>query len=284
MSAPSVLADLPVPSPAEAAIHQRYREPVDALGGHWNDTIATLLDHRSVRAFLPTPLPQGTIEVLVAAAQSAPSSSNIQAWSVVAVEDSSRKARLSALAGHQRQIEEAPLLLVWVADLARHTAIASARGLALEGADYTEAFLLATVDAALAAQNAVVAAESLGLGTVYIGALRNHPEAVAAELGLPDRAYAVFGLVIGHPDPERPSSIKPRLPQQAVLHRERYGLEGQAAAISRHDRHSAAFRSEQSLSPQSWSDLVVDRLRSVEALKGRHVLRHTLARLGFQLR
>ena len=284
MSASSVLADLPFRSPADEALHHRYREPVNALGAHWNDTIAILLAHRSVRAFLDKPLPDSTIETLVAAAQSAPSSSNIQAWSVVAVEDPVRKARLSALAGSQRHIDEAPLLLVWVADLARHTAIATARGVALAGADYTEAFLLATVDAALAAQNAVVAAESLGLGTVYIGALRNHPEAVAAELGLPDRAYAVFGLVIGHPDPLRPAAIKPRLPQQAVLHRERYGLDGQVDAIGRHDEHSAAFRAEQRLSPQSWSDLVVDRLRSVEALKGRHVLRHTLAKLGFQLR
>ena len=284
MSAQPAVSDLPFRTPADEAIHQRYREPVDTLGQNWNATIAGLLDHRSVRAFEARALPQGTLEILVAAAQSAPSSSNIQAWSVVAVEDPSRKARLSALAGTQHQIEEAPLLLVWVADLARHTAIAAARGVALEGADYTEAFLLATIDAALAAQNAVVAAESLGLGTVYIGALRNHPEAVAAELGLPDRSYAAFGLVVGHPDPLRPTAIKPRLPQQAVLHREHYRLDTQTDAIARHDRHSAAFRAEQRLSPQPWSDLVVDRLRSVESLKGRHVLRKTLARLGFQLR
>lgn len=284
MSVQSVVAELPLRSPADEAIHRRYRERVDALGQNWNETIASLLDHRSVRAFTAKTLPEGTLQTLVAAAQSAPSSSNIQAWSVVAVEDPERKARLSEIAGAQQQIEQAPLLLVWIADLARHTAIAAARGLSLEGADYTEAFLLATIDTALAAQNAVVAAESLGLGTVYIGALRNHPEAVAAELGLPERAYAVFGLVVGLPDPLRPTAIKPRLPQEAVLHREHYSLDSQTEAIARHDRHSAAFRSEQRLAPKSWSDLAVERLRSVEALKGRHVLRKALVRLGFQLR
>lgn len=269
---------------ADAALFERYREPLATALPGWNETIETLLTHRSVRTFLPTPLAEGTIETLVAAAQSAPTSSNIQAWSVVAVEDPARKARLSQLAGDQRHIVEAPLLLVWVADLARAASVAAERGVTLEGADYTESFLLATIDAALAAQNALVAAESLGLGTVYVGALRNAPEAVAAELGLPKRAYAVFGLVVGHPDPNRPAAIKPRLPQPAVLHRERYGLDSQADAIARHDRHLSAFRAEQRQSPQRWTDLAVDRLRSVEALKGRHVLRTTLARLGFQLR
>lgn len=271
-------------TPAAQAIHERYREPVANDPAEWNDTLQTLLRHRSVRAFLPTPLADGTLETLVAAAQSAPTSSNIQAWSVVAVEDPERKARLSLIAGDQRHINEAPLFLVWVADLARAAHIADQRGVTLEGADFTESFLLASLDAALAAQNALVAAESLGLGTVYIGALRNNPEAVAAELGLEERAYAVFGLVVGHPDPDRPAAVNPRLPQSVVLHRERYGLAGQTEAIARHDRHIAAFRGEQRLSPQSWSDLAVDRLRSVEALKGRHLLRETLARLGFQLR
>jgi nitroreductase len=276
--------DAPQPTAAAQALHDRYREPVAHTSKEWNDTLQTLLSHRSVRAFLPTQLADGTLETLVAAAQSAPTSSNIQAWSVVAVEDAERKARLSRIAGEQRHINDAPLFLVWVADLARATHVAEQRGVALEGADFTESFLLGSLDAALAAQNAVVAAESLGLGTVYIGALRNNPEAVAAELGLPPRAYSVFGLCVGYPDPKRPAFVKPRLPQSAVLHRERYSLEAQANAIARHDIHTGAFREEQRLSPQSWTDLVVGRLLDVEALKGRHLLRDTLARLGFQLR
>jgi nitroreductase len=265
-------------------LFERYREAVDRHHPAWNETLDVLLTHRSVRSFQDTPLEDGTLETLVAAAQSAPTSSNIQAWSVVAVEDTARKARLSLLAGDQPHINKAPLLLVWVADLARTSAVAARRGVTLEGADYTESFLLATIDATLAAQNALVAAESLGLGTVYIGALRNHPEAVAAELGLPERAYAVFGLVVGHPDHDRPAAVKPRLPQAAVLHRERYGLDAQHEAIARHDLHMGAFRAEQKLSSQDWSELAVERLRTVDALKGRHVLRNVLHRLGFQLR
>jgi len=269
---------------AEEALFRRYREPLAIAAANWNETIAGLVAHRSVRAFRDQPLPPGTLETLVAAAQSAPSSSNIQAWSVVAIEDPIRKARLSQLAGNQRHIEQAPLFLVFVADLARASAIAAQDGVELEGAHYTESFLLATIDATLAAQNALVAAESLGLGTVYIGALRNHPEAVAAELNLPDLAYAIFGLVVGIPDETRPAAVKPRLPQEAVLHRERYDLDQQTGPIQRHDDHAIAFQREQQLPVQGWSELVVDRLRSVEALKGRHTLRSVLNRLGFQLR
>lgn len=283
---PAAAGSIPesIPESIQVAVRERYREAVSGIGDSWNEVIATQLGHRSVRAFLSDPLPAGTLELLVAAAQSAPTSSNIQAWSVVAVEEPGRKARLARLAGNQQHIIDAPLLLVWVADLARASDVGQRRDLALEGLDFTEAFLLATIDAALAAQNALVAAESLGLGTVYIGALRNHPAKVAAELGLPARGYAVFGLVIGHPDPARPTAVKPRLPQEAVLHRERYSIDAQHAAIARHDEHTLAFRREQSLDRQTWSDLVTDRLGTVASLKGRHVLRDVLAKLGFALR
>jgi nitroreductase len=266
---------------AAAAVLARYREGVPGVGSSWNDTLGVLLGHRTVRSYLPRPLPEGVIETLVAAAQSAPSSSNAQAWSVVAVEDPEQKARIAGFAGDQKHILQAPLLLVWVADLARADALATAQSSTLEGGDFLEGFLIAALDAAFAAQNALVAAESLGLGTCYIGALRNDPEAVAQAVGLPPRSAAVFGMTVGFPDPSAPAEVKPRLPQQAVLHRGRYSLEAQVEPIARHDRHSLAFRREQKLDATPWSVLAVDRLRTVASLKGRHVLRQALHRLGF---
>lgn len=86
--------------------------------------IETLLSHRTVRAFTSAPLAEGTLELLVSAAQSAPSSSNLQVWSVVAIEDHERKARLAQLAGNQAHIHEAPLLLLFTVDLSRLKRIA----------------------------------------------------------------------------------------------------------------------------------------------------------------
>ena len=187
-----------------------------------NSTLETLLSHKSIRHYLDKPLPDGTLELLIAAAQSAASSSNLQLWSVVAVTDSERKQRLSALASNQSQITQAPLFLVWLADVSRLDSIMTADGLDTQGLYQLDLFLIAIIDAALAAQNAVIAAESLGLGTVYIGALRNNVTRVAEELQLPNGVFPVFGLCVGYPNAEKKIAVKPRLPQQAVLHHEVY--------------------------------------------------------------
>ena len=116
-----------------------------------------------------------TLELLIAAAQSAATTSNLQAWSVIAVEDPARKARLASFAANQRHIVDAPLLLVFVADLARLRSISDERGHPGIALNYIEAFIFAIADASFAAQNTIVAAESLGLGGCYIGAMRNNP-------------------------------------------------------------------------------------------------------------
>lgn len=142
---------------AQAKLAARYGAPTISALQQWNDTIDQLLEHRSVRAFTDQPLPEGTLETLVAAAQSASTSSNLQVWSVVAVQEGDRKGRLSALAGNQPYIHQAPLFLVWLADLSRVSRIADQHGVELEALPYLESLLLGTIDAALAAQNAVVA-------------------------------------------------------------------------------------------------------------------------------
>jgi nitroreductase len=273
------------PDAASDLVGQRYRRDDAPLPVEWNDTLATILSHRSVRAYLRDPLPDGTIETLVTAAQSASSSSNLQVWSVVAVEDRARKARLAALAGGQKHIDQAPLLLVWLADLARIEALAQERGSLVEGLTYIESFLVGTVDASLAAQNAILAAESLGFGAVYIGAIRNKPLDVARELGLPPNVLALFGLVVGYADPNVPTAIKPRLPQRAVLHREQYARgPAQQAAVASYDAALRDFQEEQRMPLQDWSELVLNRVKGPASLNGRDKLREALLTLGFGLK
>jgi nitroreductase len=245
--------------------------------------LETLLSHRSVRAYRSDPLPQGTLELLVAAAQSAASSSNLQAFSVVAVEDQERKARLAKLCRDQRHIHDAPLFLVWLADLSRLDRVAhQVTGESAPGLDYLESFLVAVIDAALAAQSAAVAAESLGLGTVYIGAIRNHPERVAEELGLPPRVMPVFGLVVGYPDETRPAAMKPRLPARVVLHREQYDASAEPESFTRYDEVLAAFQASQKLPTVGWTKTAAARGR-VEALGTRTQLAAAVTKLGFRL-
>lgn len=280
-TAPTAAVDL---AAARAALDDRYGAPGAVPGPQdWSPVLQTQLEHRSVRAYLPDPVSDEVLTTLVAAAQSAATSGNLQLWSVVAVRDADRRARLAELAGGQRHIVEAPVLLVWLADLARARRIAERSTGAAAGADYLESTLVAFVDAALAAQNAALAAESLGLGTVYIGALRNRPVEVAEELGLPPHVVAAFGLVVGRPDPRRPAPVKPRLPQRAVLHRERYDLDDQDEPVRDYDRLLAGFYDGEGLGGR-WADRVADRFGSVEGLRGRHLLRQILHERGFPLR
>ncbi|WP_249730095.1 MULTISPECIES: NADPH-dependent oxidoreductase [unclassified Chelatococcus] len=242
-----------------------------------------MLAHRSVRAFLPRALPDGTLETLVAAAQSASSSSNLQTWSVVSVTDPARKSRLARLSANQNAIDEAPLLLVWLADLSRLQRIGDECGHAVDGLAYLEMVFVAIVDAALAAQNALVAAESLGLGGVYIGAMRNKPVEVAAELGLPPQAFAVFGLCVGYPDPARASGVKPRLPPDVVLHREQYGSAARNY-VAEYDETLQSFQREQAMAQMPWSARVLQRVGGAGSLSGRDRIRTALDALGFGLK
>ncbi|PBC39314.1 NADPH-dependent oxidoreductase [Rhodococcus sp. ACS1] len=267
----------------QSALRQGYGDATIPEPARWNNVLDTVHNHRSYRRYLPDPVTDEEISLLVSAAQSAATSSNLQTWTVVAVRDKARKARLAALAGRQTHIVEAPLLLVWTADFARLRQLAQDRGVALDGADYLESSYVGFIDAALAAQNAVTAAESLGLGTVFVGAICNNPDEVAAELGLPKHVFAVFGLVVGHPDQSEQARIKPRLPQAAVLHHETYALESQRGQVDVYEERIGAFYAEQEMS-HTWTERVLARLASADSLSGLHPLRESLRILGFPLR
>lgn len=268
---------------ARAALTARYGAGAEPKAGPWNETIASLLAHRSVRGFRGDALPEGTLETLIAAAQSAATSSNLQTWSAVAVDDPAARKELAVIAGNQKHIEQCPIFLVFLADLSRNARLAAEAGAELAGLPYLESFLVAATDAALAAQNAVVAAESLGLSTVYIGALRNDVQRVAALLRLPPGAAPVFGLCVGHALPGREGEVKPRLPQAAVLHRERYDA-ADSAHRAAYDPRMAGFSARNEMGPTTWTQRVVARIGTLKALNGRDRLKDALAALGLPLR
>lgn len=272
------------PDAKDAALELRYGTAAIPAVGPWNEIIAGLMTHRSVRGYLPTALPPGTLETLVAAAQSAATSSNLQTWSVVAVTDPEKKAALAKLSNNQKHMEECPLLMVWLADVSRNRRMAEQEGAPLASLPYLETFLVAAIDAALAAQNAAVAAESLGLSTVYIGAMRNNPERVAEVLRLPSGAMAVFGLCIGYAKPEAASEVKPRLAQAAILHRETYDASRERELRAAYDAELAGYSKRHEMAQYTWTERVIGRMSKVSALSGRDRLKTALNALGFELR
>jgi nitroreductase len=252
--------------------------------GPWSDTIALLLSHRTVRAYRPDPVPPGTLETLVAAAQSASTSSNLQTWSVVAVTDPATKLELSKVGANQRYIAECPLLMVWIADLSRNNRLAAEEGLTLEANTTLEMLLMAALDATFAAQNAAVAAESLGLSMCYIGGLRNDAARVAELLVLPPGAMAVFGMCVGYPKPGAEGEVKPRLPQDVVLHRETYRVSDERALRQAYDTRMGTFSKRNDMAVQTWTQRVVQRLARLSGMSGRQHLADVLKSIGFPLK
>lgn len=197
-----------------------------------NSTIELLNSHRSIRKFSEQPLEDGLLDTLCSAAQAAATSSFLQGTTIIRVTSKQSRAELARCAGGQAYVESAAEFLVLCADLKRAGNYCEKYGKPFEG-EFTEQFIIATVDVALYAQNLVIAAESVGLGICYIGGLRNNPQEVTDLLQLPKGVYPVFGLCIGHPDQD--PEVKPRLPLPVVLKQERYNEDGDAEAIAAYD-------------------------------------------------
>lgn len=185
-----------------------------------NETIKTILNHRSVRSYKPDPIQDNQLDLILQSTQMAPSSINGQQMSIIVIKDQNRKEQLAKLSGNQRFIAEAPVFLVFCSDFYRAHLACEKNGTTLKVTDSLESTLIGSIDVGLAMQNAINAAESLGLGTVPIGSIRNHPEEVSRLLGLPEFVFPMCGLVIGRPNdiPNR----KPRLPRKAVIFEEQY--------------------------------------------------------------
>ena len=186
-----------------------------------NQIIETMLNHRSVRSFKNQALDREQIENIVKSAQAASTSSFIQAYSIIGVTDQQKKDKLAEIAGNQAYVAANGHFFVFCADLHRHKVIAEMEGTDLDNSiESTEKFMVSLIDAALAAQNAAVAAESMGLGICYIGGIRNDLEAVKEVLRTPDHVIPLFGMAVGYPNQE--TDVKPRLPLEHVYMENEY--------------------------------------------------------------
>ncbi|MBM7455091.1 nitroreductase [Oceanisphaera litoralis] len=177
--------------------------------------IEVMRHHRSIRQFTEQSLNAEQLEAIMASAQAASSSSFLQASMVIRVTDPELRARVMPLCGNQPYIGSAAEFWVFCADFHRHLQwVPEAR------TGFAEQLLIGAIDTALMGQNALTAAESLGLGGVFIGAVRNQPFELCDLLALPKGVIPLFGLCLGYPaqDPES----KPRLPASLMFCENRY--------------------------------------------------------------
>ena len=200
------------------------------------ETIKLMKAHKSVRRFKEQALPQEDLTEILTAAQMASSWKNFQSYSVIVVRSQEKKDTLYELVP-QEAIRQSAVFLLFVGDLNR-----AEKGARLHTDSFqpqgVESLLISSVDAALAGQNALLAAESLGYGGVIIGLVRYKSEEVAELFNLPDYTYPVFGMALGVPNQNHP--VKPRLPLEAVVFKESY-QEQTPEVIEAFDRVQTAF-------------------------------------------
>ena len=240
-----------------------------------NQTIDLILSHRSIRQFTAEPISSQQLDAILAAAQSASTSSFLQVTSIIRVTGPEARKLLAQLAGNQPYVEQAAEFLVFCADYHRHSQIVPD---AQTG--YAEQLLIGAIDGAIMGQNALLAEQSLGLGGVYIGGLRNHPAEVSELLGLPDRVIPLFGLCLGHPaqQPEQ----KPRLPRALVVHQECYQRELDRDLLAHYDQQIEAYYQARSSNnkQQTWSG----QIRAILTKESRPFMLGFLQSRGFNLK
>jgi FMN reductase (NADPH)/FMN reductase [NAD(P)H] len=196
-----------------------------------NDTIRLIHERKSVRAYEDRPIDRETIDQIIAATMRAPTAGNMMLYSILEIEDQTLKDKLAKSCDNQPFIAKAPLVLLFLADYQRwfDTFIASdveafcqAEGQELRIPGEGD-LLLACCDALIAAQTAVIAAESLGIGSCYIGDVMEMYEYHQELLDLPQYTFPITMLCFGYPTPaarNRKRTI--RFPQEAIHFRNRY--------------------------------------------------------------
>ncbi|WP_392563642.1 oxygen-insensitive NADPH nitroreductase [Orbus wheelerorum] len=223
-----------------------------------NSTIDLLCQHRSIRAYLSTAISSEQRDTIFNAAHAASSSSFLQCSSVIRITDHDNRKKLAHYAGDQNYVIQAPEFWIFCADFNRHHQIDPTINLGK-----AEQLLLGCVDTAIMAQNAVVAAESLGLGCVYIGGIRNNIKRVTELLALPKFVLPLFGLCIGYPD-QNPE-IKPRLPKDLVFFTDKYEALD-VALLKQYDQQIVQYYADRSSNHKlgGWSDKIAQTINKEE--------------------
>jgi nitroreductase len=310
------MTDRPTP---DDRLTDRYGRPQPWSPGQWNDTLETITAHRSVRLWQDRDVDDAVLSTVLAAAQSAPSSSNKQTVSVVVVRDRTVKERLAGIGKRMSaHVATAPVLLLWLVDFSQirylaaqaeraerraRTAgdgtadagevhgVSSAPPHDLGSLDYLDEPVTSVLDIGIASQTAAIAAESLGLGTVYLGSMRNDIGAVQEILGIPQDVVPFLGLAMGYGDPAENAGVKPRLPMELVVHHDRYnprsdeaGAAERARMLADYDDALVGYFARYGQHPQ-WSAQTLHRVSRNAATKTkRHLVRQFLEKAGFRLR
>ena len=194
--------------------------------------INSILSRASIRKFSKKNISKELLTLLLTAAQSAPSKSNLQQYSIMVIQNQSLKNKISKLIGDTKWALTAPVFLLFLADIRRNIKITNHKGYNHKN-NNVDTFMNGVIDSALSMQSMISASESIGLGICPISMIRNIIEEVKNLCKLPKGVFPIAGLALGWPDEKSPVSI--RLPQDIVTHYNTYNEKNLMDKINQYD-------------------------------------------------
>ena len=187
-----------------------------------NEVIRQLYERKSVRVFEEKPIPEEIVQEILTAAVMAPTAGNQQLYTILRIEDQQKKEQLAESCDHQPFIAAGKLVLIFCADCLKWYD-AFLQGGCQPRKPGAGDLMLAVSDALIAAQNAVVAAESYGIGSCYIGDIMENMETQREILNLPEYVFPVGMLVFGYPTKQQQERKKPvRAKMEYIVHTDGY--------------------------------------------------------------
>lgn len=187
-----------------------------------NDMIKCLTERKSIRSYTNQEISPDCKELILRAAMEAPTAGNQQLYTILDITSQGLKDRLAVTCDNQPFIAKGKMVLIFCADFQKWYQAFTLAGCSPRKPGPGD-FLLAVEDAAIAAQNAVTAAESLGIGSCYIGDIMENYEVHKELLGLPEFVFPALMLVFGYPTAQQKEREKPkRAPLDFIVHENIY--------------------------------------------------------------
>ena len=247
-----------------------------------NETVKKQLNHRTIREFKDERISEETFKTLMEVVRRTPTSNGMQSCSIIRVKDNDKKASIAEIC-NQEYVKRTPELLIFIVDQFRNMMIAKEKGGNIENAKDMDRFFQGFTDACLAAQNVVVAAESMGLGTVYFGSILNDPQKVIDIFDLPELTFPVIGLGVGYPNQE--PQLKPRMDMSLRLFEDNYTVfDSYLKVIEEYDREMTEYYDLRDANKRvdSFSDQIVAKLNN-PIIKRQEILK-VVKKQGFDLK
>ena len=233
-----------------------------------NPVLESLFKHRSIRKYKNQPLEDEKLQLIIKAAQAAPSWCNGEQVSIVVVKDQALKDKIKEICWGQTHVGSCSAFLVFCADFYRVSLAFEKAGKTKEDFEKymsnIDTLIIGSHDVGISLQNATVAAESLGLGTCHIGAIRNKPLEMVKLLNLPKYVIPLVGLTVGYPDDD--PGLKPRIPPKGVCFENKYNTENAKAGVDEYDEIFKKYLAERETNARdmNWSQRISNTYTSFE--------------------